>query len=48
MTEYTVQESDGSVTVTVAVLVMEREFPPVLLSLITEDGTAIGWLEKVD
>ena len=41
MTEYTVQESDGSVTVTV-VLVSGAEFLPVSLFIQTEDGTARG------
>ena len=41
MTEYTVQESDGSVTLTV-VLVSGEEFLPVSLFIQTEDGTARG------
>ena len=42
MLEYTVQESDGSVSVTVELLVFDREFPQVSLTVITGDGSAIG------
>ena len=43
-TEYTVEESDGSVSVTVELVVFGREFPPLSLLVTTEDGTAIGTL----
>lgn len=41
--QYTVSESDGSVSVTVSVLVGEITLPmPIILSVITADGTATG------
>ena len=40
-TEYTVSESDGSVSVTVELLAGEPS-SPVFLSLVTVDGTATG------
>ena len=43
-TEYTVEESNGSVSVTVELMVFGREFPPLSLLVTTEDGTAIGTL----
>ena len=42
MTEYTVQESEGSVTVTVGLIRFSREFPPLSLFVVTENGSATG------